>query len=140
MVLLNAASVRVLGLAEHREAAPTPPPVVVAKVAPPVASEETADRTMATAPELAERKLPEPQPKALLGIHGTIRVDVRVQVAEDGSVQSAELVAPAQSQYFNQLSLVAAQGSRFQASAAGAALLLRYEYSREGVQVSQPAE
>ena len=133
-------TVRVLGLPEHHEAPPAPAPVVevAEETAAATPDEQTADRALA-APEIAERKLPAPLPKALRTVHGIIRVEVRVAIAADGTVRSAELSTPAQSRYFNRLSLAAAQGSRFRPVAGGSSLLLRYEYTRAGVQVSQPA-
>jgi TonB family protein len=112
---------------------------VAEEAAAPPPDEQTADRAVATPPEIADRKAPAPLPQALRTVHGTIRVDVGVAVAADGTVQSAELLAPAQSPYFNRLSLAAAQESRFQPSTGGGSLVLRYEYTRAGVEVSQPA-
>jgi hypothetical protein len=147
-------SVRLLGLTPHHEAvpAPAPPPAPVVEVAqekpaaPPV--EQTADRALAPAeepaqkrvsPEKADRKTPVPLPQALRSIHGAVRVDVRVVIAGNGKVQSAELAKPAESPYFNRLSLAAAQGSRFRDSAGGGSLVLHYEYTREGVRITEAA-
>jgi pyruvate/2-oxoglutarate dehydrogenase complex dihydrolipoamide acyltransferase (E2) component len=129
-------TVRLLGLPAHREAPPAPAPVEEAAL--PLPDEQSADRAVTAPPEMADRKTPSPLPKALATVHGIIRVDVRVTIAADGTVQSAELMAPAQSRYFNRLSLAAAQESRFLPSTDGGSLVLRYEYTREGVQVSQP--
>jgi TonB family protein len=111
---------------------------VAQAIAAPAPSEQTADRAVTTTPEIADGKVPAPLPQALRTVHGTIGVEVRVMVAPDGTVQSSELVKPARSPYFNRLSLEAAQGSRFQPSADGRSVVLRYEYSRAGVQVGQP--
>lgn len=129
--------VRLIGLP------PAPAPIVEVAQAPPPpppAAEQTADRALVTPPEIAGRKAPPVLPQALRSIRGNVRVDVRVAIAPDGSVQSAELLQRSQSPYFNRLSLTAAQTSRFQPSAAGNSLVLRYEYSRDGVQVTQPAQ
>ncbi|MGA2185031.1 MAG: hypothetical protein ABSH47_18590 [Bryobacteraceae bacterium] len=134
-------TVRLLGLPAHREAPPAPAPVVEVadETAAATPDEQTADRALAASQEIADRKVPAPLPKALKTVHGIIRVDVRVAIAADGTVQSAELSTPAQSRYFNRLSLAAAQGSRFRPSTGGGSQVLRYEYTRAGVQVSQPA-
>jgi hypothetical protein len=131
-------TVRLLGLPPHPQAPPAPVAEVAAE-APAPPDQQTADRTLATSPEIAGRKVPAALPKALATVHGIIRVDVRVAVAADGTAQSAELLTPAQSPYFNRLSLAAAQTSRFQPSTGGSSLVLRYEYTRAGVQVSQAA-
>ena len=139
LIRMDAETVRVMGLAPHPE--PSPPPVVeVAKEEPapvPAPVVQTADRVVASSPEIADRKVPAPFPKALRTVHGSIRIDVQVAIAADGSVQSAEVLTPARSPYFNRLSLAAAQGSRFKPGADGSSIVLRYEYSRAGVEVSQ---
>jgi hypothetical protein len=130
-------TVRVLGLTPH-PVAPPAPVVEVAKETAPPPDEGTADRALAPSPEIAVRRTPAPLPQALRTVHGTVRVDVRVAIGADGTVQSAEVLT-AQSPYFNRLSLAAARGSRFRPSTGGGSLVLRYEFTREGVQVSQPA-
>jgi hypothetical protein len=116
------------------------PPVEVAQATPaPRPQEQTADRALPVSPEAAGRTVPVPLPLALRTIRGAIRVDVLVTVATGGAVQSAELLNPSPSSYFNRLSLAAAQTSRFPPSASGDSLVLHYEYAREGVHVSQLA-
>jgi hypothetical protein len=133
-------SARVLRQPEVEAAAaqspPTPPQFVTAAASQPDTG--AADRA-ATAPalHLSVRKAPTPFPQALRSIRGTLRVDVQVVIAADGSVQSATLSGPATSVYFRRISLEAAQASRFDPSDGGASRTLRYEYTREGVQVSE---
>ncbi len=148
LIRMDTETVRVMGLTPHPEAPPVPvaapAPVVEVAQATPASSaqDQAADRvaTPAASPEIAERKVPDPFPKALRSIHGTIHVDVQVAVAADGTVQSAEVLTPAKSPYFNRLSLAAAQGSRFKPGADGGSMVLRYEYSRAGVEVSLKAD
>ncbi|MGA3023487.1 MAG: hypothetical protein ABSF98_01820 [Bryobacteraceae bacterium] len=135
-------TVRLLGLTPQREAPTAPAPLVEVaeeKAAAPPPEEQTADRAVAMSPQIVDRKMPAPLPQALRTIHGAIRVDVRVAIAANGKVQSAELLTLAQSPYFSGLSLAAAQKSRFHASTGGGSLVLHYEYTREGVQISQAA-
>jgi len=115
---------------------PTPPPVVAATANQPAVG--VADRAVTTpVPDLSIRKVPSPFPKALRSVHGILRVDVRVVIAADGSVESATLSGPATSVYFRRISLEAAQASRFDPSDGGTSRTLQYEYTREGVQVSE---
>lgn len=134
-VRMDGQTVRVLGLTPR----PVTAAVEMAQAAPP-ADVHTADRAVPAAAEVADRKVPAPFPKALRTIQGSIHVDVQVAVAADGTVESAEVVAPAHSPYFNRLSVAAAQGSRFRRSAGASAVVLRYEYSRDGVAVSQAGQ
>jgi len=133
LIRMNGETVRVMGLT------PSAPVVEVAhEQAAPEPVEQTADRAVASSPEIAEHRIvPTALPQALRGIRGTVRVDVRVAIGADGSVQSAQVVTRAQSPYFNRLSQAAAQGSRFKPSRTGGSVVLRYEYSRGGVEVSQ---
>jgi len=118
--------------------APALPPVLPAPAGQPETG--TADRAATpSAPDQSVRKLPAPFPKALRSIHGILHVDVQVEIAADGSVQSAAVSGPATSPYFRRISLEAAQASRFDPSAGGASRTLQYEYTREGVQVSEAA-
>jgi len=137
-------SARVLRQPEVDVAAAKPPltpPVVGSQVAAPTAIQPdvgAADRTAtAPVPELSIRKVPAPLPQALRSVHGVLRVDVQVVIAADGSVQSATLSGPATSVYFRRISLEAAQASRLDPAAAGASRTLRYEYTRQGVQVKE---
>jgi hypothetical protein len=106
--------------------------------ASPAGSEPAADRAPAPPPEIPSRKIPVLLPQAVRSIHGNVRVDVQVVIAADGSVRSAVFLKRAESPYFNRLSLAAAQASRFP-SMSGHSLVLRYDYTRAGVEVSQPA-
>ena len=120
--------------------APAPPvvepPVDAAAASQPEAG--AADRAAtAPPPDLSIRKVPAPLPKALRSVRGILRVDVQVTIAADGSVQSAELATAANSRYFDRISLQAAQASRFDPTDGGASRTLRYEYTREGVQMSE---
>jgi hypothetical protein len=110
-----------------------------ADAAPP--QEGAADRSLPGRHEIAAHDVVTPDllPQAQGSIHGVVRVDVRVAIAADGSVNSVVLEKAAQSPYFNRISLAAAQASRF-APANGGTIVLHYEYRRDdGTRVTQSA-
>jgi len=66
-------------------------------------------------PSIIRKVLPQVSEKSRSTIHGTVRINVRVQLNPDGTVSSAELAAPAPSQFFADLALKAAQQWQFSA-------------------------
>jgi serine/threonine-protein kinase len=66
-------------------------------------------------PSIIRKILPQVSEKSRSTIHGTVRINVRVQLNPDGTVSSAELAAPAPSQFFADLALKAAQQWQFSA-------------------------
>src|SRR6266851_5872229 len=64
-------------------------------------------------PYIIRKVLPQVSEKSRSTIHGTVRINVRVQLNPDGTVSSAELAAPAPSQFFADLALKAAQQWQF---------------------------
>ena len=68
-------------------------------------------------PSIIRKVLPQVSEKSRSTIHGTVRINVRVQLNPDGTVSSAELAAPAPSQFFADLALKAAQQWQFGAPA-----------------------
>jgi TonB family protein len=63
--------------------------------------------------EVTNKVLPVVSEKSRSTIHGTVRINVRVQLNPDGSVASAGLDTPASSQFFANLALKAAEQWRF---------------------------
>jgi len=63
--------------------------------------------------EVTNKVLPVVSEKSRSTIHGTVRINVRVQLNPDGSVASAGLETPASSQFFANLALKAAEQWRF---------------------------
>jgi TonB family protein len=63
--------------------------------------------------EVTNKVLPVVSEKSRSTIHGTVRINVRVQLNPDGSVASADLDTPASSQFFANLALKAAEQWRF---------------------------
>jgi TonB family protein len=72
--------------------------------------------------------IPEAPDKARNTIHGTVRINVRVEINSDGSVSSADLDAPAVSQYFASLALKAARQWQF-APSSGSSAVLRFDFT-----------
>jgi serine/threonine-protein kinase len=64
-------------------------------------------------PSIIRKVLPQVSEKSRSTIHGTVRINVRVRLNPDGTVSSAELAAPAPSQFFADLALKAAQQWQF---------------------------
>jgi TonB family protein len=62
---------------------------------------------------IIHKVLPQVSEKSRSTIHGTVRINVRVQLNPDGTVSSAALAAPAPSQFFADLALRAAQQWQF---------------------------
>jgi TonB family protein len=75
------------------------------------------------APSIARKVLPQVSEKARNTIHGTVRINVRVQLNPDGTVSSAELANPASSQFFADLALNAARQWQFSAPSSSSDVL-----------------
>lgn len=98
-----------------------PPAAPVAKSTPASVRTDTfpsANAPSSTAPsaaraEVLEQILPDASEKALASIHGTVRVNVRVQVDPTGNVSEAKLDSPAPSKYFADLAVKAARRWQF---------------------------
>jgi len=87
------------------------------------------------APPTIQRKvLPVVSEKARSTIRGSVRVNVRVQLNPDGTVSSAELAAPASSQFFADLALKAARQWQFAPPSSSDALppstVIRFDFTQ----------
>jgi TonB family protein len=86
------------------------------------------------APAIQRKVLPVVSEKARSTIHGSVRINVRVQLNPDGTVSSAELAAPAPSQFFADLSLKAARQWQFAPPSSSDALpsstVVRFDFTR----------
>lgn len=105
-------------------APPQPKPSVVAETprsANPRAGESSG------APETIHQVIPDVSQKARSTIRGTVRINVRVRLAPDGSVSSAGLDSPAGSQFFADLALKAARNWRFAPGSSSA--LVRFDFT-----------
>src|SRR5882724_138712 len=84
-------------------------------------------------PSIIRKVLPQVSEKSRSTIHGTVRINVRVQLNPDGTVSSAELAAPAPSQFFADLALKAARQWQFaQPSSSGAlpsSAIVRFDFT-----------
>jgi TonB family protein len=128
--------------------APTPAPTPAAEEPSPVASEPTpAPSPVAAAPSPApvaaapsgtpavlRRVLPDLLPRAQSGIHGKVRVGVKVRLDDSGAVASAELVSAGPSRYFAAKALEAARQWTF-TPPGPREWLLRFEFERSGTKV-----
>jgi TonB family protein len=131
------ASPRLFNRRQEPEKPPaTPAPVERASPAP----QETPAPAAAPGGVL-ERVLPDVLASARNSIRGKVRVSVQVRVDPSGAVTSAELAAPASSQYFSRKALEAARQWRFSPPQAGgqavaSGWLLRFEFERSGANVT----
>jgi TonB family protein len=86
------------------------------------------------APAIRRKVLPVVSEKARSTIHGSVRINVRVQLNPDGTVSSVELAAPAPSQFFAELSLKAARQWQFAPPSSSDALpsstVVRFDFTR----------
>jgi TonB family protein len=81
--------------------------------------------------EVTHKVLPEVSEKSRSTIHGTVRINVRVQLNPDGTVASAALDTPAGSQFFANLALKAAQQWRFAPSASSSpSAVIRFDFTQ----------
>jgi TonB family protein len=110
------------------EAKPTQVPEVKPEAPPPAPA---APPPEAAAAGVLQRVLPDVPVKASRTIHGTVKVGVRVQVGDSGSVAGAEIVSAGPSQYFAQLALEAARRWRFEPSAGE--WMLNFEFKNTGI-------
>jgi TonB family protein len=85
-------------------------------------------------PQVLTRVLPEVSGKAVNTIHGTVRVNVKIQVNPDGTVGAAKLTGGA-SKYFAAAALEAARRWRFVPGTASSDWILRFEFRRDGTKV-----
>lgn len=111
---------------------PTPP-------APPVAKSQPA--FAARVGEVVRQVLPNVPASARATIRGTLRVGVKVEVDEEGSVASAELDSGGPSKYFARLALQAAQDWKFSPPSidgknAASEWLLRFAFTSNDTNVS----
>jgi serine/threonine-protein kinase len=74
-----------------------------------------ASASSVASPSIQRKILPVVSEKARSTIRGSVRINVRVQLNPDGTVSSAELAAPAASQFFADLALKAARQWQFAA-------------------------
>ena len=84
-------------------------------------------------PSIIRKVLPQVSEKSRSTIHGTVRINVRVQLNPDGTVSSAELAAPAPSQFFADLALKAARQWQFAQPSSSDALpsstIVRFDFT-----------
>jgi len=89
--------------------------------------------------EVTERILPEVPQKALESIHGTLRVNVRVEVDRSGNVLEATVDTPGPSRYFIGLALQAARKWKFRPAAGGLDTregILQFDFRSSGATVA----
>ena len=112
--------------------APAPRPAEASPSRPTRSSSELASKqsvpVSSGAPVVRHQVIPEAPDKARNTIHGTVRINVRVEINSDGSVSSADLDAPAVSQYFASLALKAARQWQF-APSSGSSAVLRFDFT-----------
>jgi TonB family protein len=105
-----------------RRASPPRPPLRTQSASDPEASRppEPADRppvpasTAPSSPGAALKRVPpNPSPSALRTIHGTIKVQVKVNVDPSGKVSGAKIITAGPSKYFARLSMDAARQWKF---------------------------
>jgi TonB family protein len=88
------------------------------------------------APSIVRKVLPQVSEKARSTIHGTVRINVRVQLDPDGKVSSAELANPAPSQFFADLALKAARQWQFAPSSPST--VVRFDFTPTGTAAYLP--
>jgi TonB family protein len=130
-------------------AQPEPPPEPKAKSKPEPAVEtkpttpmekaepETKSRMVADkAPGVEQEVLPEIPRKAVATVHGTMVVNVRVQVDSSGSVSDVKLEPPAASRYFAKYVLDAAKRWKFKSADHQQEWTLRFVITRKDMKVT----
>lgn len=124
---------------------PSEPEQASAPAAPPTArSNETQSATesqqaQTPTPSPIDEVVPSPPQSALQTIRGTVRVAVRVTIANDGTVAEAVSEEPGPSRYFERLSLEAARKWTFTppgTTSERPTMLLRFAFTREGASAS----
>jgi len=91
--------------------------------------------------DVLNRVMPEVSRQASNTIHGTVTVGVRVTVDPTGSVTNAEFASHGPSAYFARIAMESARNWKFKApvqngQAIASAWLLRYQFKRDGVDVT----
>ncbi len=124
----------------------TTPSAVPALAHPEVGNEE-ATNTVArsgvdasTRGQVTHRAMPEVLQSAVRSIHGTVRVNVKVNVDRAGNVEDAELAARGPSKYFAHAAVEAARQWRFDPPKIGgrgvlSSWILQFEFTRDGTNV-----
>jgi len=149
-VPIAAMMVIILLLAALRHHGPSSPPKTAATASSPAQTlrpkpSQSATRTklgpMTEPGQIVQQVVPSPPEKALRTITGKIRVDVRVFVDADGSVQRAQLATAGPSKYFANLALQCAREWRFTPATQGVspAWMLRFSFAKSGATV-QPRQ
>ena len=122
-------------------------PATVPALAHPEAMNEAATNTVArsavdasTGGQVARRVMPEVLQSAVRSIHGTVRVNVKVNVDRDGNVEDAELAARGPSKYFAHAAVQAARQWKFEPPKVGgrgvlSSWILQFEFTRDGTNV-----
>jgi TonB family protein len=87
--------------------------------------------------EVLEQVLPDASEKALVSIHGTVRVSVRVQVDPTGNVSEARIDSAGPSKYFADLAVKAARRWQFTSPEVGghsvpSEWLIRFHFTPSG--------
>jgi TonB family protein len=113
-------------------AAETKPPAPVEKAEPETKSRVVAEK----APGVEQEVLPEIPRKAVATVHGTMVVNVRVQVDPSGSVSDAKLDPPAASRYFAKYVLDASRKWKFKAADRAQEWTLRFVITRKDMKVT----
>lgn len=106
---------------------PAPAATSAAKPARPTAASDS---------DVIHKAMPEVSKGARKTIRGTIKIGVRVEVDPSGKVTSAKLASPAESPYFNRLSLQAAQSWQFAAQPTASAWLIHFRFRRTSTDAS----
>ena len=131
------------------EVANTPPPVPVPAAVPAPAPtqapiQEPHSATDATANGVVQKVLPDVPQKAIRTISGTVKVEIRVNVAPNGSVSDATIESQGPSQYFANFALNAAKAWRFtpQSDGQGASSVwtLEFLFRKSGVETTASEE
>ncbi len=105
-------------------------PQAVAKVEAPEAEPEAG---------VIEKALPPLSPRASATIHGTMRIDVKVNVDASGAVSGAELTGPAKSEYFSKAALGTARKWKF-APGEPHSKVIRFEFTSQETRAFTPTQ
>src|SRR5262249_1377568 len=98
---------------------------------PLTSASRSAGKSVTGSPEIVHQVIPDVSQKARSTIRGTVRINVRVELNPDGSVASADLDSPANSQFFADIALKAARDWRF-APASGSSAVVRFDFTNSG--------
>jgi TonB family protein len=131
----------------QREPLPATAPSTVPALAHPEAVNEEATNTVArsavdasTRGQVTHRAMPEVLQSAVRSIHGTVRVNVKVNVDRAGNVEDAELAARGPSRYFAHAAVEAARQWKFDPPKVGgrgvlSSWILQFEFTRDGTNI-----